>query len=69
MSDNYSSSSKDCGSCCVIRWLVVHCVPYHVCMYTATQTLVLTEQSEDQENEDDPFISANNEVYNYITIV
>ena len=39
------------------------------CMYIATQTLVLTEQSEDQENEDDPFISANNEVYNYITIV
>ena len=36
-------------------------------MYTATQTLVLTEQSEDQ-NEDDPFISANNEVY-IITIV
>ena len=32
-------------------------------MYTATQTLVLTERSEDQENEDDPFISANNEVY------
>ena len=39
-----------------------------ICMYTATQTLVLTEQSEDQENEDDPFISANNEVY-IITIV
>ena len=37
-------------------------------MYIATQTLVLTEQSEDQENEDDPFISANNEVY-IITIV
>ena len=53
-------------ACCILCYYV----PYqYVCMYTATQTLVLTEQSEDQENEDDPFISANNEVYNYITIV
>ena len=39
------------------------CVPIS-CMYTATQTLVLSAPSDDQLNndEDDPFTTANTEV-------